>query len=121
MSRIGLRAKPAPRRAMGTCHVTCSAAAVRIAAFAGDRKAAVTFTFDDGTADHIALAGPLLEEFGYRGTFYLVAGWITRDKKTDPAPAAKGDPKGRPAPRRARAGRNGRPWPTTGTRSPATA
>ena len=69
--------------------------AVRIARFRGDRKAAISFTFDDAMADHVALAVPLLEEFGYRGTFYLVTGWIKRDAKADPVPESAG--KDRPA------------------------
>lgn len=88
----------------GTSTQPAGANAVRVAAFAGDKKAAVTFTFDDGTADHVALAAPLLEEFGYRGTFLIVTGSVNRDKKSDPAPAPKPDPK-------ARSGAAGKPAP----------
>lgn len=36
----------------------------------------VAFSFDDGYADNVALALPLLAARGARATFYLTAGWI---------------------------------------------
>lgn len=38
----------------------------------------VAMSFDDGYADNVTRALPLLEERGARATFYLTAGWIER-------------------------------------------
>lgn len=40
--------------------------------------AAVSLTFDDGTLDHYTTAFPILEEFGVRGTFFLIAGEVEK-------------------------------------------
>ena len=36
----------------------------------------VAFTFDDGTADHYAVAALVLEKYGYRGVFSIVTGKV---------------------------------------------
>ena len=36
------------------------------------RRAAVSLTYDDGIPNHLDVAIPALEHFGFRGTFYLV-------------------------------------------------
>jgi peptidoglycan-N-acetylglucosamine deacetylase len=36
-------------------------------------RAAVSLTYDDGIDNHLDIAMPMLEQFGFRGTFYLVA------------------------------------------------
>lgn len=41
----------------------------------GFREAAVSFTFDDGTPNQLPVAVPLLDEFGFRATFFTVTGW----------------------------------------------
>lgn len=51
------------------------ASAQEIATWSGFRKAAVTFTFDDGAPSHINDAAPLFDSFGYKATFYLVSNW----------------------------------------------
>ncbi|MFN3217423.1 MAG: polysaccharide deacetylase family protein [Acidimicrobiales bacterium] len=38
--------------------------------------ALVSFTFDDGWISQATVAQPLLERFGYRGTFYLLSGYL---------------------------------------------
>lgn len=49
------------------------------------KRAAVSFSFDDGRVEHAALAAPILEEFGIKATFYIVPGLmkekasVTRD------------------------------------------
>jgi len=58
---------------------------VTIARFAGNRVAAVSYTFDDGTLGHYLVAAPTLEKYEFRGTFGVVAG-KTAD---DPAAAQK--------------------------------
>lgn len=46
-----------------------------IATWAGFRKAAVSFTFDDGAPSHVSDAGPMFAKYGYTGTFNLVFNW----------------------------------------------
>ena len=71
----------------GTCAavlwagLACSA--VNVAKFRGDRAGALSFTFDDGSQSHFDTVFPYLEEFGFKGSFYVIAG-LTRDKITDP-------------------------------------
>lgn len=45
---------------------------VEIARYKDDRKAAVSFTYDDGVIDHYTLVAPHLEAAGIRGTFWIV-------------------------------------------------
>ncbi|MBQ0006057.1 MAG: polysaccharide deacetylase family protein [Alistipes sp.] len=52
--------------------LSLSAQDFSIARFKGDRKAAVSFTFDDGYLDQYTLAVPELERRGWRGTFWIV-------------------------------------------------
>ena len=46
--------------------------AVRIATYQGDRAAAISYTFDDGTHDQLAVV-PMLEAHGFHGTFLIIA------------------------------------------------
>jgi hypothetical protein len=48
---------------------------VEIGTWAGFRKAAVSFTFDDGAPSHVSDAGPMFAKYGYTGTFNLVYNW----------------------------------------------
>src|SRR5262245_44670848 len=50
------------------------AVSVRIARFDGDRAAAISYTFDDNTRDQYTLAVPMLDECGFKGTFFVIAG-----------------------------------------------
>jgi peptidoglycan/xylan/chitin deacetylase (PgdA/CDA1 family) len=45
-----------------------------IAKFASDRAAAISYTFDDGLRDQFTLAVPMLNETGFKGTFFVIAG-----------------------------------------------
>ncbi|MDR0894650.1 MAG: polysaccharide deacetylase family protein [Prevotellaceae bacterium] len=47
----------------------CSLPQVSIATYAGDRKAAVSLTFDDGLQEHFTLVAPYLDRYGLKGTF----------------------------------------------------
>ncbi len=40
--------------------------------FRNNRRAAISFTFDDGDLDHYLLAAPELEKRGFRGTFWVI-------------------------------------------------
>lgn len=46
----------------------------RIAHFDGDRPAAISYTFDDNLRDQYTLAVPMLNEVGFKGTFFVIAG-----------------------------------------------
>ena len=48
---------------------------VEIGTWAGFRKGAVSFTFDDGAPSHVSDAGPLFDKYGYKATFNLVVNW----------------------------------------------
>lgn len=41
-------------------------------------SAAISMTFDDGSADQVSVAAPALEKNGWFGTFYLVTNWTTQ-------------------------------------------
>ena len=60
--------------------------AAHIARFAGDRAAAISYTFDDGLRDQFTLAVPMLNEAGFKGTFFIVPG---KTAETPEAAAAK--------------------------------
>jgi peptidoglycan/xylan/chitin deacetylase (PgdA/CDA1 family) len=52
-------------------------------AFPNNKPAAISFTFDDGSREHFDMAVPLLNEFGFKATFFVIAG-LTREQKADP-------------------------------------
>ncbi len=43
-------------------------------------KKPIMFTFDDGYVDAYANAFPLLKQFGYTGTFFVVTDWLDQNK-----------------------------------------
>ena len=49
---------------------------VYVAKYKGDRACAISYTFDDGLAEHSTVAAPELEKRGFRGTFW-VCGYYT--------------------------------------------
>lgn len=55
---------------------------LRVAPYLHDAEAAVSFTFDDGLQCHADKAAPLLSEFGFHGTFFVIAGRM-REHKSD--------------------------------------
>lgn len=44
----------------------------RVAKFAGDRAAAISYTFDDNLRDQYTLAVPMLNAVGFKGTFFVI-------------------------------------------------
>ena len=52
-----------------------------ICTWKNDAKAALSFTFDDGTIDHFTLAAPMLEKYGLRGTFFVVINTIGKGNR----------------------------------------
>lgn len=56
---------------------------VSVARYKGDRVCAISYTFDDGLAEHYTVAAPELEKRGFKGTFWI-CGYYTdfgRDTK----------------------------------------
>jgi len=52
------------------------AQSVEIGTWAGFRKGAVSFTFDDGPKSDAEIAAPMFEKYGYRATFNIVTNWV---------------------------------------------
>jgi hypothetical protein len=48
---------------------------VEIGTWAGFRKGAASFTFDDGAPSHVSDGGPLFDKYGYKATFNVVVNW----------------------------------------------
>ena len=46
-----------------------------IGTWAGFRKGAASFTFDDGAPSHVSDAGPMFKKYGYKATFNVVVNW----------------------------------------------
>ena len=59
--------------AMGSSMVFAQDA--EIATWAGFRKGAASFTFDDGAPSHVSDGGPLFDKYGYKATFNVVVNW----------------------------------------------
>ena len=59
---------------------------VSVCRFKDDKLAAISLTFDDGLLDHDTVVKPLLEEYGYKATFYVVVNWAdhANDQPTRP-------------------------------------
>ncbi len=57
------------------------------------QKAALTYTFDDGTVDHYKVCAPMLEEYGFRGTFFVLPGLTAKKPQTIHLPSQLGDHK----------------------------
>jgi len=51
------------------------AQSAEIGTWAGFRKGAASFTFDDGAPSHVTDCGPVFEKYGYRATFNIVVNW----------------------------------------------
>lgn len=51
--------------------------AARIAHFCSDRVAAISYTFDDGLRDQYTVAVPMLNEVGFKGTFFVIPGRVS--------------------------------------------
>lgn len=57
---------------------------VDVARYLGDRKAAVSYTFDDGLLEHYTMVFPQLKARGIRGTFCIIGSKVGRDMKRTP-------------------------------------
>lgn len=54
---------------------------VYVARYKGDKTCAVSYTFDDGLAEHYTLVAPRLEKCGWRGTFWINGSKINQDNE----------------------------------------
>lgn len=54
---------------------------VYVAKYKQDKACAISYTFDDGLAEHYTLAAPQLELRGFRGTFFINGGKVNKDPK----------------------------------------
>ncbi len=61
-----------------------------VARWFGFKKAAVTYTFDDGTAKQFSIAIPLFDEYGYKATLFTVTDWSSNNWTKLQAAAANG-------------------------------
>ena len=52
---------------------------VYVARYKGDKACAISYTFDDGLAEHYTLVAPQLERRGFRGTFFINGSKINED------------------------------------------
>lgn len=57
---------------------------VFITAFRGDRKAAISFTYDDGMLCHYTDVAPELEKRGFRGTFWIIGANMDKNEPDYP-------------------------------------
>lgn len=61
---------------------------VSIAPFQGDKRAAVSFTFDDGLRDQVTIAVPIFNEAHVPATFFVIAGYTPDTPGSGIGPAA---------------------------------
>jgi peptidoglycan/xylan/chitin deacetylase (PgdA/CDA1 family) len=64
-----------------------------IAKYKGDKTAAISYTFDDGLAEHFSLVFPAFEKLGFKGTFWIngntIEQWETNPKPLQEAGKAR--------------------------------
>ena len=56
---------------------------VQIARYKQDKACAISYTFDDGLAEHYTLLVPQLEKRGFRGTFWICGSNINNVSSTN--------------------------------------
>jgi len=44
---------------------------IRVAQYKGDKKCAISYTFDDGLSEHYTVVAPQLEKYNFKGTFWI--------------------------------------------------
>ena len=54
---------------------------VSVAKYGHDKVCAISYTFDDGLAEHYTLAAPQLEQRGFRGTFFINGSKVNKDER----------------------------------------
>ncbi|MBM3279581.1 MAG: polysaccharide deacetylase family protein [Candidatus Handelsmanbacteria bacterium] len=81
-----------PARAFLISALLCGMAAAQVEVsllpWPAGAEAALSLTFDDAYPSHTAVAMPLLEAFGFRGTFYLIVDRLFQRGKYEDLPSA---------------------------------
>ena len=54
---------------------------VSVAKYRHDKVCAISYTFDDGLAEHYTLAAPQLEQRAFRGTFFINGSKVNKDER----------------------------------------
>ena len=54
---------------------------VSVAKYRHDKVCAISYTFDDGLAEHYTLAAPQLEQRGFHGTFFINGSKVNKDER----------------------------------------
>lgn len=54
---------------------------VSVAKYRHDKVCAISYTFDDGLAEHYTLAAPQLVQRGFRGTFFINGSKVNKDER----------------------------------------
>lgn len=54
---------------------------VSVAKYRHDKVCAISYTFDDGLAEHYTLAAPQLEQRGFRGIFFINGSKVNKDER----------------------------------------
>ena len=54
---------------------------VSVAKYRHDKVCAISYTFDDGLAEHYTLAAPQLEQRDFRGTFFINGSKVNKDER----------------------------------------
>ena len=54
---------------------------VSVAKYRHDKVCAISYTFDDGLAEHYTLTAPQLEQRGFRGTFFINGSKVNKDER----------------------------------------
>lgn len=57
------------------------AQSISIAKFADNRKAAISFTFDDGLKEQYSILFPKMKELGIKGTFCLIGSRMNQEPR----------------------------------------
>lgn len=65
---------------------------IRLATYRHDLPAAVSYTYDDGYPDHVTLAAPMLDRYGFKGTFFLIVGNVLENDSAAQASEDNGEP-----------------------------
>ena len=61
---------------IGATRLTPAGLHCTVAKFRGDKRAAVSLTYDDGLKEHLDLVAPELEKRGFRGSFWIIGKMI---------------------------------------------
>ena len=58
-----------------------SKAPFHVAKYSGDKTCAISYTFDDGLAEHYSVVAPRLKALGFKGTFWINGAKVNQDEQ----------------------------------------